>query len=54
MALVVQDYEYLQQINSPFADICARYPINQEQARELRVRLGAQCFQPADVLRKIA
>ncbi len=36
MVLVVQDYETLRQIKSPFADICARYPINQEQARELR------------------
>lgn len=36
MVLVVQDYEYLRQIKSPFADICARYPINQVQARELR------------------
>lgn len=36
MALIVQDYEYLRQINSPFADICARYPINQEQASALR------------------
>ncbi len=37
MVLVVQDYEYLQQIKSPFASICARYPINQAQARTLRV-----------------
>lgn len=42
MVLVVQDYETLRQIKSPFADICARYPINQEQARQLRARLGAQ------------
>ena len=37
MVLVVQDYEYLQQIKSPFASICARYPINQAEARMLRV-----------------
>ena len=36
MVLVVQDYEYLQQIKSPFASICARYPINQAQASRLR------------------
>ncbi len=36
MVLLVQDYEYLRQIKSPFADICARYPINQRQARMLR------------------
>lgn len=36
MVLVVQDYETLRQIKSPFADICARYPVNQEQARKLR------------------
>lgn len=36
MMLVVQDYETLRQINSPFADICARYPINQQQASTLR------------------
>jgi predicted GNAT family N-acyltransferase len=36
MVLVVQDYEYLQQIKSPFANICARYPINQAEASRLR------------------
>lgn len=50
MALVVQDYEYLRQIKSPFADICARYPTNQVRARKLRHRLGAQCFQPAETM----
>lgn len=59
MVLVVQDYEYLRQIKSPFADICARYPINQVQARKLRARLGVQnlgvqCFQPASLMRKAA
>ena len=53
MVLVVQDYETLRQIKSPFADICARYPINQAHARTLRARLGAQCFQPAH-LRKFS
>jgi predicted GNAT family N-acyltransferase len=36
MVLLVQDYEYLRQIKSPFAAVCARYPINQPQARRLR------------------
>jgi hypothetical protein len=52
--LVVQDYEYLRQIKSPFADICARYPINQKQAGTLRASLGAQSFQPAGGVRKAA
>lgn len=54
MVLVVQDYETLRQIKSPFADICARYPINQVQARKLRKRLEAQWFQTTDVLRRAA
>lgn len=36
MVLLVQDYEYLQQIKSPLAAICAKFPINQPQARMLR------------------
>ncbi len=52
MVLVVQDYETLRQIKSPFADICARYPINQEQATKLRARLGTHRFQRADDVRE--
>jgi len=36
MVLIVQDYEYLRQIKSPFAEICARYPIKENQAKDLR------------------
>ncbi len=54
MVLVVEDYEYLRQIKSPFADICARYPINQVQARKLRIRLGAQTSRPVEVLKMAA
>ena len=36
MVLLVQDYEYLQQIKSPFAPICAQYPVNEKQVRLLR------------------
>ncbi len=36
MVLLVQDYEYLEQIKSPLTVICAKYPINQPQARLLR------------------
>lgn len=36
MVLLVQDYEYLDQIKSPLAPICAQYPINQLQATQLR------------------
>ena len=54
MVLVVQDYEYLRQIKSPFADICARYPINQMQATKLRKQLGARNSQPLEVLKMAA
>ena len=43
MVLLVQDYEHLQQIKSPLAAICAKYPNNQAQARLLRVI----CTKPA-------
>jgi len=36
MVLLVQDYEYLRQIKSPFAAVCVRYPIDQPHARRLR------------------
>ena len=36
MVLLVQDYEYLQQIKSPFAPICAQYHVNEKQVRLLR------------------
>ena len=42
MVLVVQDHDYLRQIKSPFAEICARYPINQEHARELRAAYACE------------
>lgn len=42
MWLVVQDYESLRRINSPFASICARYPINQAQAGALRAIYAGQ------------
>lgn len=54
MALVVQDYEHLRQIKSPFADICARYPINQVQARKLRNRLNQRQLQPEYVAWNVA
>jgi len=54
MALAVQDYEYLRQIKSPFADICARYPINQIQARKLRTRLCAQTNMPMEAWKMAA
>lgn len=42
MVLIVQDYETLRRINSPFAEICARYPIDQEQASALRAICAGQ------------
>jgi predicted GNAT family N-acyltransferase len=40
MALVVEDLEYLQRIQSPFFAICQRFPVEQPHANDLRQLLA--------------